>query len=378
MSVSYGFYNASDHDRRYNALQMSQIFDGIISNGVYETLGGALMVKAYSGMVVNVQTGRAWFDRTWTYNDAVLPLTIDESDRIVSRIDAVVIKIDSRRSVRMNSIEIVKGTPARVPSKPSMDTGSDEIFMYPLAYITVGSSVTEITQSNIENCVGTSACPFVTGIIETMDVDELIAQWKSQWDDWFTAQDARFNDYMDSMETSTQEWRDEFVENTEAWKGRYVEAAEEWKNEFIAINTAWEVQQKEDFAEWFKTVQYVMDGDVAGHLQNEIDDINSKIDEELEKAKKEVDDYVNSAAEVEFKRYYELVNRVTEINQNGIVETSDEAVCTTTITETDTGKVITTLVVPTTGIYKYTKTTTIISSESGKTITEEYTKEVKI
>ena len=30
MSVTYGFYNSKNRDRRYDAIQMSSIFDGII------------------------------------------------------------------------------------------------------------------------------------------------------------------------------------------------------------------------------------------------------------------------------------------------------------------------------------------------------------
>ena len=42
MAFSYGFYNAVDHDRRYDAVQMSQIFDGIISDVVYATYKKAM------------------------------------------------------------------------------------------------------------------------------------------------------------------------------------------------------------------------------------------------------------------------------------------------------------------------------------------------
>ena len=95
MSITYGFYNAQDHDRLYDAEQVSQIFDGLIGNGVYETIGDAFIVKANGGMSVSVGTGRAWFDHTWTLNDAVYPVTLDNSQSIVKRIDAVVLEIDA-------------------------------------------------------------------------------------------------------------------------------------------------------------------------------------------------------------------------------------------------------------------------------------------
>ena len=89
MSVTYGFYNSKNHDRRYDAIQMSSIFDGIIRDGVLQHFGTAMMVKESEGMMVNVGIGRAWFNHTWTLNDALLPLTLPLSEVILNRIDAV-------------------------------------------------------------------------------------------------------------------------------------------------------------------------------------------------------------------------------------------------------------------------------------------------
>lgn len=79
MSVTYGFYNSKNKDRRYDAIQMSSIFDGIIRDGILQHVGTAMMVKESTGMMVNVGIGRAWFNHTWTLNDA-LPVYISESE----------------------------------------------------------------------------------------------------------------------------------------------------------------------------------------------------------------------------------------------------------------------------------------------------------
>ena len=52
MSVTYGFYNSINGDRKYNALEMSSIFDGIIVDGVYMSIGDALNVKSSGGMEI--------------------------------------------------------------------------------------------------------------------------------------------------------------------------------------------------------------------------------------------------------------------------------------------------------------------------------------
>ena len=46
MSVTYGFYNSKNQDRRYDAIQMSSIFDGIIRDGILQHVGTAMMVNA--------------------------------------------------------------------------------------------------------------------------------------------------------------------------------------------------------------------------------------------------------------------------------------------------------------------------------------------
>lgn len=179
MALTYGFYNSLNHDRKYDSLQLSQIFDGIINDGVYESIGDALMVKASNAMSVSVGLGRAWFNHTWTLNDALYLVTITDAELALNRYDAVVLEVDSGN--RTNSIKVVKGTPAVNPVKPTLIT-SDTVNQHPLAYIYVKAKATEITQANIQNAVGTSECPFVTGIISTISVDNLIQQWSAEFD----------------------------------------------------------------------------------------------------------------------------------------------------------------------------------------------------
>lgn len=179
MSLTYGFYNSLNHDRKYDSLQLSRIFDGIINDGVYESIGDALMVKASNAMSVSVGLGRAWFNHTWTLNDALYLVTITDAELALNRYDAVVLEVDSHN--RINSIKVVKGTPAVSPVKPTL-IKSDTVNQYPLAYIYVEAKATEITQANIQNAVGTSECPFVTGIMSTISVDNLIQQWSAEFD----------------------------------------------------------------------------------------------------------------------------------------------------------------------------------------------------
>lgn len=184
MALTYGFFNSVNHDRTYDAVQMSSIFDGIIEDGVFQTIGSRFAVSATSGMGITVGSGRAWFDHTWTYNDSALSLTVPAASALLPRIDAVVLEINSDVSVRANSIKIVSGTAASTPVKPTM-ANTSTLHQHPLAYIKVGKGTTSITQANITNAVGTSECPFVTGPLETMQIDQIVAQWEQQFTEWF-------------------------------------------------------------------------------------------------------------------------------------------------------------------------------------------------
>lgn len=182
MAVTYGFYNSSNGDRKYNALQFSRLFEGIIRDGVFSTVGGSLMVVAASNLTVNISPGRAWFNNTWTNNDALLPLTLDPAEAILNRYDAVVLEVAPDE--RENRFKIVKGTPATTPAKPTMiKTGG--IYQYPLAYIYVGKGVGSISQANISNAVGTTECPFITGALQQVTTNDIIAQWESEFNTWF-------------------------------------------------------------------------------------------------------------------------------------------------------------------------------------------------
>ena len=202
MSVTYGFYNAKNHDRRYNSIQISSIFDGIISDGIYMSIGDHMVVKSNSGMMVTVGVGRAWFNHTWTLNDSLLPIEVPLSEIILNRIDAIVLEVNAEESVRENTIKVIKGTPATNPARPLM-VNTSAVHQYPLAYIYVRAGVTEIQQSDITNMVGTSVTPFVTGIISTIDIDDLILKWESQWDRWF-------KDRQENANTMDEEWNEWF------------------------------------------------------------------------------------------------------------------------------------------------------------------------
>lgn len=204
MSLTFGFYNSVNGDRKYNAIEMSSIFDGIIVDGVFMSIGDALNVTATGGMGITIGEGRAWFNHTWTLNDSPYPLTVPNSDVLLNQIHAVVLEVNSNTDVRANSFKIVSGTPSSNPQKPTL-TKSELVNQYPLAYILVKAGATSISQADITNAVGTSECPFVTGPLKGMDIDDLILQWETQYTQWMDESSNAFNTWFQQMKDQLSE-----------------------------------------------------------------------------------------------------------------------------------------------------------------------------
>lgn len=226
MSVSSGFFNSLNGDRKYNAAQMSAIFDGLIIDGVFASIGTAFAVKAAGGLTVNVGIGKAWFDHTWTVNDSILPMTAPEAEVLLDRIDAVVLEVNGMESVRNNTIKFVKGNPSSAPSRPTL-TNEGNVHQYPLCYIYRKYGTAVINQADITPMVGTESTPFVTGILQTISLDELLGKWQDELDRFTDARSKEVDD--------------------------------------------WIAQEESDFLAWYNQIKDQLSGDVAGNLQLEID-----------------------------------------------------------------------------------------------------------
>ena len=183
MAVTYGFYNSSNGDRKYNAEQFGSIFDGIILDCIFELIGDHFAVTLVEGsLAVYVGTGRAWFNHTWTLNDSNFQVTLEESNLVLPRIDAIVLEVNE--STRTNSFKVVTGTAASSPQKPTL-TNTQTVHQYALAYVTAHHGATTITQANIENHVGLDACPFVTDPSQVIQTNEMVAQGQAIFEKWF-------------------------------------------------------------------------------------------------------------------------------------------------------------------------------------------------
>lgn len=204
MALTYGFFNSVNGDRVYNAEQMSEMFDGLIGDGIYESVGDAMRVVQNAGMIVNVSTGRARINKQWAKLDAPYSITINPAHVTLNRYTAICLRLDI--SNRMVTIVAIDGQNATVPTKPT-PVRNVSYYDLVLAYIYVSGSALNIKTSNIEDTrTNNKLCGFVTGLIEQVDTTTLFDQYKAAC------------------------------------------------NEDIARMTAWEEQQRQAFEAWFATL----------------------------------------------------------------------------------------------------------------------------
>jgi hypothetical protein len=210
MAITYGFFNSLNHDRTYNAAQITEYFDGLVSDGVYESVGGAMQVQAATGMNVDIQTGRAIIDCRWIRNDAVLTMPITASHVTLARYTAIMVRLDY--SARTISIIAVDGTPATSPAKPE-PTQTATVKDLVLAYLYIPAGATAIPQANIQDQRGTSMCGWVTGLIKQVDTSQLFAQWQDACETFYRDMTAGFNAWFEtltsklSIDTYIQQYR---------------------------------------------------------------------------------------------------------------------------------------------------------------------------
>ena len=255
MSVSSGFFNSLNGDRKYNAAQMSAIFDGLIIDGVFASIGTAFAVKAAGGLTVNVGVGKAWFDRTWTVNDSILPMTAPEAEVLLDRIDAVVLEVNGMESVRENTIKFVKGNPSSAPSRPTL-TNEGNVHQYPLCYIYRKYGTAVINQADITPMVGTESTPFVTGILQTISLDELLGKWQDELDRFTDARSQEVDDWIAREESDFTAW--------------FNKMKADLQQEQTVIDQ-WIASEQDDFLACYNQMKDQLSGDVAGNLQLEID-----------------------------------------------------------------------------------------------------------
>lgn len=194
-----GFFNSINNDRLYDADQMSRIFEGLITDGVYKSVGNKLAVQPNNNMTIQIATGRGWFNKRWVENTTPYTITLEASDVVLNRYAAICIRVDTSDSGRTAQPYVKYSNYASTPTKPTMSR-TETINEYCLAYVYIGAGANEITAKDIEDTRGNNdLCGWVTGLIEQLSTTTLFTQWENIFNTWFNGLQDLINDNTETM-----------------------------------------------------------------------------------------------------------------------------------------------------------------------------------
>lgn len=205
MSLTSGFFDSMDGSLRlYTAEQFSSIFDGLISDGVYENVGSHFNVTKVSTsdstIKVRVNSGRGWFNHVWVYCDGS-DITLDAANATVSRKDTVLLKVD--KGQRTCSFVTYKG-PEDGSNNPTIpaDVPNSGVYYYPIAYVTIPANATSSNGCSVSQAVGTTKTPWIKAVVQPSMNFEDYAQ---VYDDQLTAA-------LQGLQSDISDWKDDIVD----------------------------------------------------------------------------------------------------------------------------------------------------------------------
>lgn len=185
MALNTGFFNSVNGDRLYNADSFNTFFEGLVTNGVFYSVGNKLAVQPNSGMVIQVATGKGFFNKHWISNTSEYLITLENSSNVLNRYAGIVVRVDESTAVRNVTIAVKYSDFATNPTKPPM-THTELINEYCLAYVYIRAGATSITASDIEDTrANTNLCGWVTGLIDQLDSTTLFEQFTDRFNEWF-------------------------------------------------------------------------------------------------------------------------------------------------------------------------------------------------
>ena len=211
INIRSGFYDAVDNDRLYSADEMTMPYKRLVADGVYATPEGTpstdMQVMARSGMSVVVKAGNAIVGSKWVENAADIGIVVPGNTDISARIDSVIVQVNKNPSGRTGNIVYRTGTAGTDPQPPDINTESGIVELR-LANITVTPGATEITDSIITDCRGSSECPWVTALIQQVDTSTLYQQWQTAYQEYYDQTTANIALYMQEQSEAWQEFFD--------------------------------------------------------------------------------------------------------------------------------------------------------------------------
>ena len=251
--LNYSFFNSvidqeGNPDRPFDANDFSKYFGTLIKNGVFPNPSTNFQIQGDKGnMSVKAERGLAWIEGHLAYDDSVFILNIDPADSVLDRIDRVVLRLDTLE--RCIKWVVKKGEPSAKPIAKELQRDADA-YEIGIADVAVNHGIASITQSMITDLrMSTELCGWVTGTVTQIDTTTLFNQ--------------------------LEQWKKEYIEATNTWTTEQEQAFLNWKQLFETAATDWRAGEEQKFQEWLESIKGKLSGDVAGNLQNQIEELKA-------------------------------------------------------------------------------------------------------
>ncbi len=249
MTFISGFFNSVNGDRRYLADFFAEYFASFIGNGVFINPGNALQVTEGDGMTTVIKVGKCWINGYYGRNKSDYIIQHDLADGVLKRIDRIVLRLDFEE--RKILPQLKKGAYGNVPVAPALQRDADA-YELGIADVLIDRGATQITQANITDTrLVKELCGRVHGTVDQVDLTTIFDQFQSWLDQQKNIHATNLADWITDKKSEFEAWQ-----NTE-------------KGDF----DVWRDDRKDDFYNWLDMLQETLDENVAGNLQNQIDEI---------------------------------------------------------------------------------------------------------
>ncbi len=213
------------YDRSYGSSELREKFKMLFGNGVMPTPANGMQVVSGTDMTVIVKPGSGNIEGCLFVEDTDRTLEVQAADQ-QDRIDRVVVRFNNNTAVRSTDLYVLKGTPAVSPMAPEL-TRTDSYYELSLADLFIAKNTTSISQSRItDDRLNNQLCGYVVANPGGIDTTTMFNQIQAAFD--------------------------------------------EFQEGFVADQNEWEETQEANFADWFSSLQVILDGDVAANLANQI------------------------------------------------------------------------------------------------------------
>lgn len=228
--VNYDGNGVPSFDRAVSSAILRKLYNQLFTTGIMLANDStALQVVEASNMTVSVNAGFCNISGALKLFPDSRTLAVQASEN-ADRIDTVVLRLNLNQDVRDIDLYVLKGESGANPSRPAL-TRNDSVYELGIADLYITSNITEIHQDHITD---TRLDPARCGAISSV----------SEFD-------------------------------TSAFYDQIMADLAHFKTVNEADFTAWMNAERSDFDTWFATIQDILDSDTAGHLQNEIEDLQS-------------------------------------------------------------------------------------------------------